>query len=126
MAIRGNSRTLAAAVYDQLRDQILSGWLPPGTRLRPSRLRPEFGVSAVVVREASPASLNSSSSSPSQILASPARRSRGRTCTTSSNTAPKSKVSPFVFSVTQGDLDMDADVMSAHHKRRLHSGLPRT
>lgn len=52
MAIRGSAPTLGDDVYERLRNQILSGELLPGTRLRPSELRGRMGVSVSVVREA--------------------------------------------------------------------------
>lgn len=52
MAIRGSAPTLGADVYERLRDQILSGEIVPGSRLRPSELRVQLGVSVSVVREA--------------------------------------------------------------------------
>ena len=52
MVTRGTALTLGAAVYDRLRDQILSGEMAPGSRLRPSELRVQFDVSIGVMREA--------------------------------------------------------------------------
>jgi DNA-binding GntR family transcriptional regulator len=52
MAVRGKARTLGVDVYEQIRDRILRGDFPPGTRLRPSTLGPEYTVSVSVVREA--------------------------------------------------------------------------
>ncbi len=52
MAMRGSAPTLGADVYERLRDQILAGELLPGSRLRPSELRVQMGVSVSVVREA--------------------------------------------------------------------------
>ncbi len=45
-------RTLAAQIYDQLEDRILSGSLPPGTKLSEEGLAESFGVSRAPVREA--------------------------------------------------------------------------
>lgn len=50
--MRGSAPTLGADVYERLRDQILAGDLLPGSRLRPSELRVQLGVSVSVVREA--------------------------------------------------------------------------
>ena len=50
--MRGSALTLSEDVFERLRDQILSGDVPPGSRLRPSELRVQFGVSVSVVREA--------------------------------------------------------------------------
>jgi DNA-binding GntR family transcriptional regulator len=44
--------TSSAFVADQLRDAILRGAIPPGTRLRQAQLAHEFGVSTTPVREA--------------------------------------------------------------------------
>jgi DNA-binding GntR family transcriptional regulator len=52
MARTATSETLASHVYAQIRSAILSGELPPGTRLKPGELRIRFGVSVSVVREA--------------------------------------------------------------------------
>jgi DNA-binding GntR family transcriptional regulator len=52
MARTATSDTLAGHVYAQIRADILSGELPPGTRLKPGELRIRFGVSVSVVREA--------------------------------------------------------------------------
>ncbi len=45
-------RTLAAQIYDQLEGRILSGSLPPGTKLSEEGLAEGFGVSRAPVREA--------------------------------------------------------------------------
>ena len=42
----------AAWVTDELRDSILSGFIPPGEQLRPRDLERRYGVSATPVREA--------------------------------------------------------------------------
>ena len=45
-------RTAIEEVYAHLREDVLSGVLPPGERLRVEKLRADFGVSATTVREA--------------------------------------------------------------------------
>ncbi len=45
-------KTVAAAVADSLREQILNGDLPPGVQLRQDALAEEFGISRIPVREA--------------------------------------------------------------------------
>jgi DNA-binding GntR family transcriptional regulator len=45
-------KTVAAAVADSLRQQILNGELPPGVQLRQDALAEEFGISRIPVREA--------------------------------------------------------------------------
>jgi len=45
------ARSLTSAVYQQLREDILSGDLPPGTKLLIASLTSRFGVSSSVVRE---------------------------------------------------------------------------
>lgn len=47
-----NHRTLAGAVVDRLREQILSNAYPAGTQLRQDALAASFGVSRIPVREA--------------------------------------------------------------------------
>jgi DNA-binding GntR family transcriptional regulator len=44
-------RSLTSAVYKQLREQILAGAIPPGTKLLITNLTTRFGVSSSVVRE---------------------------------------------------------------------------
>jgi DNA-binding GntR family transcriptional regulator len=45
-------RTVSMVVADRLRSDILSGRIPPGTRLRQVQLAREFGVSTTPIREA--------------------------------------------------------------------------
>ncbi|MCJ2048242.1 GntR family transcriptional regulator [Methylobacterium sp. J-070] len=45
-------KTVAAAVADSLRQQILNGDLPPGVQLRQDAVAEEFGISRIPVREA--------------------------------------------------------------------------
>ena len=52
MARRGSSITLTVDVYEQIRQEILTGKLAPGTPLRPSELGTRLSVSIGVVREA--------------------------------------------------------------------------
>lgn len=44
--------TLASSVYDKMRNDILSGELPPGEKLRVEYLRTRYGVGASPIREA--------------------------------------------------------------------------
>jgi len=44
--------TIVSYVYDQLRDEIVSGRYPPGTRLNESKIAREFDISRIPVREA--------------------------------------------------------------------------
>lgn len=48
----GRSRSLMDVIYDYLREQILSGDLPPGAALRQAHLAMKMGVSRAPVREA--------------------------------------------------------------------------
>ncbi|WP_425806191.1 GntR family transcriptional regulator [Desulfitobacterium sp. Sab5] len=52
MARRNGSLTLTENVYNQLRAEILSGYLSPGAPLMPGDLRIRFNVSIAVIREA--------------------------------------------------------------------------
>ncbi|WP_010243953.1 GntR family transcriptional regulator [Acetivibrio cellulolyticus] len=52
MSIRNGSLTLTESVFSQLRADILSGQLSPGTPLMPADLRARFNVSIAVIREA--------------------------------------------------------------------------
>ncbi len=116
MAIRGNSRTLAADVYDQLRDRILSGRLRPGTRLRPSQLRTEFDVSVSVVREAL------TRLAEQQLVVSKLNLGFAVAPLSRKNLHDivqcRTEIEGFAIrlSVTYGDLDWEAGVISAHHK----------
>lgn len=47
-----NNQTLKDAVVEQIRDEIITGQLQPGQKLRQEELAAHFGVSAVPVREA--------------------------------------------------------------------------
>jgi GntR family carbon starvation induced transcriptional regulator len=49
---RGGAATLATAVYERLREDVLSGALAPGQKLRMEGLRDGYGVGASPVREA--------------------------------------------------------------------------
>ena len=44
--------TLASSVYDEMRNDILSGELPPGEKLRVEYMRTRYGVGASPIREA--------------------------------------------------------------------------
>jgi len=46
------AKTMIEAVFTQLREDILDGKHPPGSRLRVEQLRQEFGVGASTIREA--------------------------------------------------------------------------
>lgn len=48
----GTAGTLASSVYDLMRQDILSGELPPGEKLRVEYLRDRYGVGASPIREA--------------------------------------------------------------------------
>ena len=48
----GSAGTLASSVYDRLRDDILSGALPPDEKLRTEALRDRYGVGNSPLREA--------------------------------------------------------------------------
>src|SRR5665213_455474 len=52
MARRGEAATLAADVWQQLRQEVLDGTLAPGQRLMPNDIAVRLGVSKGVVREA--------------------------------------------------------------------------
>ena len=52
MARRNGSLTLTESVFSQLRTDILSGQLSPGSPLMPGELRMHFSVSIAVIREA--------------------------------------------------------------------------
>lgn len=49
-----SDRSLSAMIYDTLRARIISGALPPGTRLRERELAEELNVSRIPLREALP------------------------------------------------------------------------
>lgn len=46
------ARTMVEAAYDQIRHDVLSGKLPPGSKLRVEHLRAEYSVGASTLREA--------------------------------------------------------------------------
>jgi DNA-binding GntR family transcriptional regulator len=52
--IDGPDQSLSARIYAELRNQIITGALPPGTRLRERELAEELGVSRIPLREALP------------------------------------------------------------------------
>jgi DNA-binding GntR family transcriptional regulator len=49
-----SDRTMSDRIYHELRAQIITGALPPGTRLRERELAEELGVSRIPLREALP------------------------------------------------------------------------
>jgi DNA-binding GntR family transcriptional regulator len=49
-----SNESMSERIYQQLRAQIITGFLPPGTRLRERELADELGVSRIPLREALP------------------------------------------------------------------------
>lgn len=116
MAIRGTAKTLTGDVFNQLRDQILSGALEPGQRLRPSELRLTYNVSIGVVREAL------TRLTEQQLVVAEPNQGFSVPQLTRANlialTEARAEIEGYALrlSIERGDVDWEAAVISAHHK----------
>ena len=52
VSIQEIARSRTSSIYDQLRDDIIQGQLPPGLKLKIDVLREHYGVGATPIREA--------------------------------------------------------------------------
>jgi DNA-binding GntR family transcriptional regulator len=116
MAKRGSAATLSTAVWQQLRQEILDGTIPPGARLKPTELAVRFEVSTGVIREAltrlSEQRLVSTGHNQGfrVIELSPARLT--------DLTEFRATVEQLALrmAISRGDLQWESDVIAAHHR----------
>lgn len=110
------SKTIIEAVYNELRERIVSGAIAPETKLRVEPLRQEFGVSATTVREAlARLSAETLVTSESQrgFRAAPISLEDFRQITHLRAILEKAAV---IEAVARGDDEWEASVVAAFHK----------
>lgn len=110
------SKTVIEAVYNELRERIVSGAIAPDTKLRVEPLRQEFGVSATTVREAlARLSAETLVTSESQrgFRAAPISLEDFRQITQLRAILEKSAV---IDAIEHGDDEWEASVVAAFHK----------
>ena len=116
MARRGEAATLAADVWQQLRQEVLDGTLAPGQRLMPNDIAVRLGVSKGVVREAltrliEQRLVDSQHNQGFQVITLSPKRLRDLTAfrITSEELA-------LTLAIERGDLQWESDVVGAHHR----------
>lgn len=114
--MRGAALTLSEEVYSRLRNQILTGVLVPGAKLKSAEIKADFNVSLGVVREAL-----TRLSEQQLVVAAP---NQGFTVAELSErrlrelVQVRTEVEGFAvgLAVVQGNLDWEGDVIAAHHR----------
>jgi GntR family carbon starvation induced transcriptional regulator len=129
MARQRQGRSLAEDVYEALRADILFGRRLPGSRIQLRALADEHGVSLSVVREAV-----TRMASEDLVVATPQRGFRVRSLSLDDLrdlTWVRIQIETLSLreSIAKGDVDWEADVVSAHHRlagtpTQLEDGTP--